>query len=263
MEDRIPQDLEVPATFRYSAFYDLLADAAFQHKQAKAEEDSYRMSRYARASVLAASLSVECAANCLLASLELSHALRTELDRFTPIAKIEAYLQLKDINGFDRGSDAVQRVIELTKVRNDHVHPKASAIPASVSKLQDGGENWILPFNLEGENWKHLKIPKRSMFWSSTSSAAALGAVGSFYKYLFCDLMRATEDELHRMLPSRLEIQDAHVLAISDEIRTELQNAGEHGIDFAFFCLFETSPSQRPSNSSFEPPLNNAEVNGK
>lgn len=252
MEDPIPEDLEVPATFRYSAFYDLLADAAFQHRHAKAEEDSYSMSRYARASVLAASLSVECAANCLLSSLDLSQALHSELDRLTPIAKVETYLRLRAIEGFDRGCVAVQRVVELTKARNDHVHPKASAIPASVNKPQDGDDNWILPFNIDGEHWKHLKIPKRSMFWSSTSSLAALGAVASFYTYLFCDLLKATEDEIHRMLPSRLEIGDAHVLTVFDEIRTELRSADEHGIDFSFFGLFDASPTQQPSNNSFK-----------
>ena len=250
MENSIPENFEVPATFRYSAFYDLLADAAFQHKHAKAEEDPYRMNRYARASVLAASLSVECAANCLLASLDLSQALHSELDRLSPIAKIEAYLQLKVIKGFDRGCAAVQRVVELTKARNDHVHPKTSAIPASVNKPRDGGANWILPFNIEGEHWKQLKIPKRSMFWSSTSSLAALGAVASFYSYLFCDLLKATEEELHRMLPSRLEIGDAHVMAVFDEIRTELQSANEHGIDFSFFRLFEANLTKQSFNAT-------------
>lgn len=238
MDDQIPEDFDVPATFRYSAFYDLLADAAFHHANAKVEADQYRMSRFARASILAAALSVECAANCLIASLDLPQALHSEIDRLTPMAKIEVHLRLRAIHGFDRGCEAVQRIVELTKARNDYVHPKSSAIPASVNKPRDGGDNWIMPLNITGEFWKHLKIPKRSMFWSSTNSLAVLDALGRFYKYLFRDLLNATEDELHRMLPSRVEIGNAHVLAIFDEIRAELKNADQHGIDFTFFHLF-------------------------
>jgi hypothetical protein len=236
----LPEDLTVPAVFRYSAFYDLLADAVFQHRHAKRAEDSYIMSRFARASVLASALSVECLANCLLTSLDISRSLFDELDRLTPIAKIETYLGLRAVNGFDRGRAEVQRVAELVKARNDHVHPKASAITAAVSKPQDGGENWVFPFGLDGEHWNQLRIPKRSMFWSATSSLAALGAIAGFYTYLFTALLKATEDELHSILPSRLEIGDAHILAVFEEIRSELQNIEEKSIDFSFFGLFPT-----------------------
>lgn len=239
-----PSDLSVPATFRYSAFYDLLADAAFQHQRAKQAMDSYTMSRFARASVLASALSVECAANCLLVSLTVSKSLLLELDRLTPIAKIEAYLKLRGVDGFDRGCHEVQRVVELVKARNEHVHPKAATIPAAVSTPQDGGANWVVPFNLEGEHWDQLHIPKRSMFWSHASSLAALGALASFFTYLFVGLLKASADELHDILPSRLEIGDTHVLAIFDEIRDELRTIADHGVDFSFFGLFPDTDDQ-------------------
>lgn len=250
--ESITGDMELPATFRYSAFYDLLADAVFQHRLAKVEEDSYRMNRYARASILAAALSVECAGNCMLSSMDLPQALHSELDRLAPMAKIEVFLRLRSVSGFDRGADQVQRVVELIKARNDHVHPKTSAMPASVNKLQDGGGNWILPFSIEGDNWKQLKIPKKSMFWSSDSSLSVLRATANFYAYIFCDLLKFEEDEFHSMLPSRLEIGDAHLLTVFDEIREELRGAGAYGVDFSFFHLFEQSASQDPSNPSFK-----------
>lgn len=249
----VPDDVKVPATFRYSAFFDLLADAAFQHQYAKQATDSYIMSRFARASVLASALSVECAANCLLTSLDLSRPLFSEMDRLTPVAKIEAYLRLRAITGFNRGSNVVQRVAELVRARNDHVHPKTTAIPASVTELRDGGENWILPFNIEGEHWDQLRIPKRSMFWSDSSSLAALSAVTSFFTYLFVTLLKANEDELHRVLASRLEIGDAHILAVFDEIRIELQSTAAHGVDFSFFGLFPSQDNTSADLGSFPP----------
>lgn len=234
MADGTHEKIEIPATFRYSAFYDLLSDAAFQHRQAKSQNDSYQMNRYARASVLAASLSIECAANCLISSLDLSKSLHSEVDRLASIAKIEIYMKLREVDGFDRGCSAVQRAADLLNVRNHHVHPKATKIPASVSNPQDGGENMIFPMNIESEGWKHLKIPKHSMFWSSNSSFAALSTVRAFYKYIFCDLLNATTNDLDIMLQSRLEIGNTSVHAIFDEMTTELQIAGEYGIDFKF-----------------------------
>jgi hypothetical protein len=120
-----------------------------------------------------------------------------------------------------------------------------------VNKPQDGGENWLLPFSVEGEHWKQLRIPKRSMFWSSASSLAALSAIADFYKYLFCDLLRSTEEELHAMLPSRLEIAGAHLFTVFDEIREELQQCSKERIDFSFFRLFEAGGAQA-SNPSFK-----------
>lgn len=236
-ESSIFKNLAVPAVFRYSAFYDLLADAAFQHKHAKEATDSYVMSRFARASVLASALSIECAANCLLASLDLSKNLQTELDKLTPIAKVEAYLKIRAIDGFNRGCEQVQQVAELVKARNDHVHPKSSAIPATVTEPQDGGSDWILPFNIDGEHWPQLNIPKRSMFWSATSSLAALKAVAGFYSYVFSTLMNSTTDELNGILPSRFEFGNAQILAVFEEIRSELRGGTGHGIDFSFFGL--------------------------
>ena len=235
-EEFIPEDFAIPVIFHYSAFFDLLADAAFQHRCAKDQTDSYIMSRYSRASVIASALSVECAANCLLGSLDISNSLRSELDKITPVAKIETYMRLQSINEFDRGRPEVQRVVELIKARNDYVHPKVSSIPATTSLPLDGGADWIIPFSLQGEHWKELGIPKKSMFWSSSSSLAALGTVASFFTYVFKTLLKASEEELQRILPSRIEMGDKLVfLAVFEEIKSELRGAADHGIDFSLF----------------------------
>jgi len=125
-------DFRAPATFHYIAFYDLLADAAFQHRCAAVESDSFRMNRYARASVIAAALSVECAANCLIHSLELSATLRAELDKLPALAKVETFLLLSEFGALDRGRVEVQRMKELITARNEYVHPKVTAIEAVV-----------------------------------------------------------------------------------------------------------------------------------
>jgi hypothetical protein len=238
-EPSFPEGLRLPSVFRYGAFYDLLADAVFQHRQAAKATDNYTINRFARASVLAATLSIECAANCLLATVDVPKALLGELDRMTPLGKVDVCLRLRGMSSIDYGTHAVQLVAELVKLRNDHVHPKSSTIPAEVSLPEDGDTHWLLPMSLDGELWPHLKFPKRPMFWSSECSRIALQAVADFYRYLFKTLMGIDDSDLQHMLSSRLEIgESAMVMAVFDEVRFELEGAKEWGVDFGFLGVF-------------------------
>lgn len=233
-----PEDLNLPAVFRYGAFYDLLADAAFQHRQAAQATDSYTSNRFARASILAAALSVECAANCFLATFNMPKALLGELDRMTPLGKFDVCLRLRSLPSIAHGTREVQLMTELVKVRNDHVHPRTTNIAAELSSPEDGETHWMLPFSMEGELWPLLKIPKRPMFWSGASSESVLRAVTDFYRHIFETLMAIGDDDLQRMLSSRLEIGEAHIALVFDEIRLELQGAKQWGVDLEFLGVF-------------------------
>lgn len=237
-----PTDVSFEAVFRYSAFYDLLADASFQHRRAVISDDSFLMNRFSRASILASALSIECVANSLMASLKLPNKLGEELDKLPPMTKIETYLRFRGVDGFERGRLEVQQVAELIKIRNEHVHPKASSIPAKATLPQDGGNEWLFPFSLEGEMWSQLKIPKRSMFWSATSSQAILIAVANFFRFLFVDVLSMEEGDLRDMLHSRIEINKPEIYfdAMYDEVRNELKNAKEFMVDLSFFKIFKS-----------------------
>lgn len=243
-KDSPPDTFAVPAAFRYVAFFDLLGDAVFLHGHATEAQGHYPPSRFARASVLASALSVECAANCLLATLDLSKSLTDEFDKMTPVGKIEAYLQLTGIEGFSRGRVEVARVVELVKARNEHVHPKAARMDGEIHAPRDGGAEWIVPGRFDGANYQNLEMPKLSMLWSASSSRAALVAVADFYAYLFRDLIKAPEHEMNAALMSRMEFggkqtPGVHMPSLADEIRDELRGAGAFGADFSCFGLFE------------------------
>lgn len=238
-------EFRASAKFHYIAFYDLLADAAFQHRCAAAESESFGMNRYARASVIAAALSVECAANCLIHSLELPGTLRAELDKLPVLAKVETYLLLSEFGVLDRGRVEVQRIKELIAARNEYVHPKVTTIDAAVAEPRDAGHEWHVPFALDGEHWSGLKIPKRAMFWSKASSEATLRAIAEFFRYLFVDLLKSTSEQLRLILPSRIQIGDMHMLAVFEEFKREIGGASEFGADFSFFGLnAEPSPQE-------------------
>lgn len=227
-------EFSAPGTFRYVAFFDLLADAAFQHQLAVGAADPYTMSRHARASVVASALSIECVANCLVESADGPKGLRTDLDKLPPLSKIETALRLAGITSFERGRSEVQKANDLIRVRNDYVHPKTASIEVRVQEPQDAGSEWAVPFAMQGEQWQSLGIPKQAMFWSHESALSALKVVCGFYRYLFVDLMSAKEDQLHRMLPCRLEIGNVLMPAVFDEFKQQLSNAAQHGVDFSF-----------------------------
>jgi hypothetical protein len=241
-DKHMTSDLRVPATFHYVAFYDLLADTAFQHRLASDESDSFRMNRYARASIVAAALSVECAANCLIHSRELPAALHSELDKLPALAKIETYLLLSSSITLDRGRIEVQRMKELIAARNEYVHPKVTTIEAEVETPRDAGHAWHIPFTLDGENWPGLGIPKRSMFWSSASSQSTLRAIAAFYEYLFLDLMKSAPEDLHDILPSRVQVGDMQMVAVFEEFKREISRAKEFGADFSVFGFALDTP---------------------
>lgn len=231
--------MDVPANFRYTGFFDLLADAAYQHKLAKACADSYLMNRHARASISACILTLECASNCVLGSLEASGPFRNELDKLPFLGKIEAFLRFRKIEGFDRGRNEVQKIAELVRVRNDFVHPKTMNIETEVAPMEEGEGHYTLPMSLHGVHWQAVGIPKHAMFWSAENALSVLTAVVDFFSYVFVELMQASAEELQEILISRLEIQDVHVISLFEEFRAEFQGLAEFGIDLNFLGVVE------------------------
>lgn len=231
--------MKAPATYRYTGFYDLLADAIFQHRLAASCTASYLMNRHARSSVIASALSIECAANCLLGSAKLPRALSKDLDKLPPLSKIDAALRLMSACKLDRGRNEVQKVSELITARNEYVHPRATNINAGIAPLEDAGKNWLLPMTLDGEHWPTIGIPKKGMFWSKDSSLAALKAISAFFKYVFVELLNASNNDLHCMLPSLIQIEDFDLIAIFEEFSSELKSALEFEVDFSFFGVHQ------------------------
>jgi hypothetical protein len=230
----MPHTKNAPATFRYVAFYDLLSDAAFQHNLASKSTDSFVMSRHARASIIASALSIECVANCLLDSVDAPKALRDEIDKLPPLPKLETALRLRGISTFDRGRHEVQQAGDLVRARNDYVHPKTATWDAEIREPQDAGNDWMLPFVMQGKQWRSLGIPKQAMFWSKDASRSVLRVVCDFFKYIFVEVMNLDDDALHMMLPSRLEFGDALMPAVFEEFKREIAELSKDGIDFSF-----------------------------
>ena len=230
----MPKKIIAPTTFRYVAFYDLIADAAFQHSLARVHTDSFSVSRHARASIVAAAFSVECVANCLIGDMDASKSLRDELDKLPPLPKIETALRMKGISTFDRGRNEVQAAVELVRIRNDYVHPKTTTSGAEAHEPEDAGVEWKVPFIVEAELWRTLVIPKQAMVWTSEASLSVLKALCGFFRYLFVDILKANRHDLDMLLQSRLQIGSTLMPAVFDEIRAAIGAIRNEGVDFSF-----------------------------
>jgi hypothetical protein len=224
--------------FRFTGFYDLLADALYQHKLAAAHTDSYLMNRHSRASISASIFTLECAANCMLSSLQLSAKFNDELDKLSFLAKIEVFIKFKNIKSFERGRNEVQKVVKLIKVRNDYVHPKVLNIKTEASKPEKIGELYKIPMSLNGEHWDALAIPKCSMFWSSNDALNVIKAIIDFYFYLFNTVLNLSSEKIEEILLSRFEFDKLMVSGQYEEFKKELKSASEFGIKLEFICSY-------------------------
>jgi len=226
--------MKVPATFRYTGFYDLLCDAIFQHRLAADCSNSYRMNRHARASISASSLALECAANCLLEEVDVSAAFVDDLDKLPVISKFDACLRLSGGKALDRGRAEVQKVVELMKVRNEFVHTKTKSIRSEVGPLANQGPEVCLPVSFDGEMWPALNIPKRPVFWVAESAFAVLSAIVVFLRYALVDLKGLSPEEIRNILVSRVELGNITIPMQFEEFLSELSSITSYGLDLAF-----------------------------
>ncbi|MGL5373568.1 MAG: hypothetical protein ACRDA6_04095 [Aeromonas veronii] len=225
---------KAPVEFIHVGFFDLICDAIFHYRQSKDASDSYSMNRNARASIISSSLSLECYANALLQDIDSSNYCFKDLDKMTPLSKIEIYFKMNGITkNIDYGDHKIQKINELIQVRNSYVHSKSRVIKTTINSPQDGGTHWILPMELDGEQYKSLAIPKSPMFWGDDSARSILEAILSFYKYMF-DIFDKIKDKKSYLLMNRVCFDNVVMPNTFTEFDIELDNAEKLGLDIKF-----------------------------
>ncbi len=153
------------------------------------------------------------------------------------LSKYEIYIRLSEAaKTLDRSCTETERVHELTKVRNEFVHPKMQSISATVGAFEQQGENVALPLTLDGEHWNAVGIPKRPLFWSADNAKSAFTAVVTFLRMVICDYVHMSPEDARYHLHSRVEIGTAATIATFDEFVSEL-TAEDLGVDVAFLGI--------------------------
>ena len=231
--------MKAPAVFFHPGYIDFVCDALFHLRCAKAAEQPYEINRYARASISAICLSIECFANALMSYPEISRQLSDELDKLNALAKIDASMKLAGIAyQIDASDHRTQQIKELIKVRNQFVHTKIARFKTEVGMPEDTGTDWSLPMTIEADQHKELRIPKNAVFWNADSAEKALSSALKFYNHCFAKIRNQNQEILMTLL-TRIEIADKVTIARStySDFDAELRRAKKDGLDVK--CLLE------------------------
>ncbi len=201
--------------------------------------------RHSRASIIASAFSLECAANAIMSSVELSTKLGDDLDRLPLLSKFDVYLKFTTQDKkLDRGDDRVSKIAELIGIRNEFVHPKVTKIDVEMGELKDAGSSLAWPMEITPKIWPGTQIPKPPMFWSAVHAESAFNAVTGFLAYFF-SLSDATPVKVKELLFQRTDIASGETSvsleSIFDEFDVELNWAVARGFKLAFLG-FEKNP---------------------
>lgn len=226
-------DVFMPASMRQTAFTELVGDAVSFYRLARDTSLAEQAHRFARQSILLSSLTIECAANNLLWASAANPALRADLERLSPLSKMDACLQFLG-KSLDRSRVEVQWVKELIAARNDYVHPKVVVLEAEVGFPQDGGEEWLMPLKMPAHFRKGLDIAKQAQFWDAKAAQRVLHCVTAFYKHLIDDVMQMDPRDLQRTFSSFVHLDEKPILAVSGPAGAVLEVRDE-GLDYAIY----------------------------
>ena len=192
------------------------------------------MNRNARASIISSSLSIECYANALISSLEISKDCLNDLDKLPPISKIEMFFRVSGIEkNINHGDHRIQKTKELITIRNAYVHTKKKIIKTTIGLPEDKDTHWTLPLELDGDLYKSLKIPKSSMFWNDQNALLVLEASLDFYNYL-SSFLDKTEEDKEYLLVNRVIFGNFIMPSNFFEFEKEINLADELGLNVEF-----------------------------
>jgi hypothetical protein len=228
---------KIQAEFIHVGFYDLICDSIFHYRQSQASTDSYMMNRNARASILSSTLSLECFANALIQNINASKDCMHDLDKMTPLNKIEMFFRIKNSTENISYSDHLtQKIKELIQIRNSFVHTKRRTISTAMGLPEDNDTHWIMPMELDGELYKALQIPKSSMFWSADNALDSLKTIFSFYKKIFKTLDNIQKEDEY-IFYNHITFKNVIMSGIFTEFDTEIEYASSLGLETDFLKL--------------------------
>jgi len=162
------------------------------------EENYDEGESFSRASVFAATLIFECAANCCIDTLHLSNHFENDIDKLPFLSKYEFYYNsLNKETKLDWGCQEFQNATELKTLRDFIVHPKVKRI--KWSRVNDS--------NLQADFGKTqlLKVPYSIEEWNLTDVQTCLRVVCAFLDYFFrvscefnstrvCDILLSSDE---------------------------------------------------------------------
>ncbi|MGF1479835.1 MAG: hypothetical protein ACFB4I_10125 [Cyanophyceae cyanobacterium] len=232
-----PSQSPTEAEFVVSHFISLLADAiTFCHL---AENPS--LTRSARASLVRASIlnsvfALECVANILLKSIDLSKHIYLRFEKLPILEKYEAILFLLfPAHNFNRGAKEVQEIKELIALRNAQVHVKVRHEEAVGKSIN---EAWWAFEPKDNSKTKVLKVPKNSDRWDSSYGVMALQSLDTFLKLFLIDWAHFSPYDVSNTLLYQVQFGNKEAILMPEDSISALDLAKKHmGLKLDFMDL--------------------------
>jgi hypothetical protein len=176
------------------ALHDLSDDYVF--------DDPLRSAVLAKACILSAALSVECAAYCCLAAFDMSEEQFENADRLSTLEKFQATHHILTKRKLPLGIPPVQRIREVTLLRDRLVHAKIVEVPLTVvdSPTALGKKE----FRFDDERFRMLDIPCNPTVWRWEHSAKVLKAVIEFFNFFFIQSCKLRVDQVRECLYTKI-----------------------------------------------------------
>ena len=188
-------------TWTITAFADMLTDAIMFDVDAYkfTDSDFSEENRYAKAAILNAILSVECAANCCVARMKYPPLVLDQIDKLSVINKYDLLYSARYNKKLDRGSKAIQSIQELFGLRNKYVHPKIQKVTNKMSVNEKGEKT----YERSPEHTKYtqvLRLPHDFNTWTTENSRTVLKAILTFFNYFFSELCGLDSESSSKLL---------------------------------------------------------------
>lgn len=160
--------------------------------RASGQNDDLLGNAIARSVIIHCPLLVESLANSLLLETSFNTTIQADLERLSTMAKLELCANLAGKGNFARGDQYVQVFSDLTKLRNDYVHPKRS----SSTDVQLNGDSYMISIS---QKWSALDIAKSPEIWSLQDAIEVFRKTLSSLDFYLMDTLQICNRRIERI----------------------------------------------------------------
>ena len=189
-----------------------------------------RHSSLARASIMAATFSIEAAANILMMPIKAPQRLIDLVDKGQVLDKYEFVLMgVQPNESLDRNTMRTQAVKELFTVRNMFVHSRSQK---RAIKSRDLGEG-AFTVQKQDKATNILGLPSSPEDWTVHHALRVLQATSDFLDYFVIDLCKLEDDLIRKLFLCTIETHGKSGLVLPAEQKNILHRAlSKYSIDF-------------------------------
>lgn len=211
------------------SIYHLFILNELNHKELIEKYKDDMSATLARASIINSIFLLECAANALLYSLEMSSKFNSDIEKLPAISKFEFFIKsIKEEDIFDRGCKEIQLISELKLLRDTYVHPKILKI--TYERCPDNR------YQMKSSIKNHTQINKNPFLWGEYDAIIALKSICNFFNKYFLEWCDFSVEHILDLLFSNHQTSPYEALGKhSIDLAGNLDKAREKwGIDFSF-----------------------------